>query len=126
MWDASSILRNYEVQTGHVLTREELDSGCLSGKLIDADYDLATSVSVLNNSLPQLTTRSSLKSEKFSKFCGFAASALIPAFPIYDTDFPPISGVLCALLYVILYYHPRTCLNNIATPMQLRHLSPST
>ena len=117
MWDASSILRNYEVRTGHVLTREELDSGCLSEKLIDADYDLTTSVSVPNNSLPQLTASSSLKSEKFSKFCVFAASALIPTFSICNIDFPPISGVLCARLYAILYYHPRTSLDNVATSM---------
>ena len=117
MWDASSILRNYEVRTGHVITREELDSGCLSEKLIDADYDLTTSVSVPNNSLPQLTASSSLKSEKFSKFCVFAASTLIPTFPICDIDFLPISGVLCALLYAILYYRPRTCLNDVATSM---------
>ena len=68
MWDASSILRNYEVCTGRVLTREELDSGCLSGKLTDADYDLTSSVSILFNSLPQLTTSSSLENENFLNF----------------------------------------------------------
>ena len=52
VWDASSILRNYEVRTGHVLSREELDTGYLADRLIDADYDLTTSVSVLYPSLP--------------------------------------------------------------------------
>ena len=46
VWDASSILRNYEVRTGHVLTQEELDSGYLAQNLIDKDYDLTSSVSV--------------------------------------------------------------------------------
>ena len=40
VWDASSILRNYEVRTGHILSREELDTGYLTDRLIDADYDL--------------------------------------------------------------------------------------
>ena len=94
MWDASSILRNYKVRTSRVLTREELDSGCLSGKLTDADYDLTTSVSVLFNSLPQLTTSSSLENENFLNFCIFATSATIPAFstlsywlPVYFRGF---------------------------------------
>ena len=52
VWDASSILRNYEVRTGHILSREELDTGYLRDHLIDADYDLTTSVSVLFPSLP--------------------------------------------------------------------------
>ena len=55
VWDASSILRNYEVRTGHILSREELDTGYLTDRLIDADYDLTTSVSVLLSSLPLST-----------------------------------------------------------------------
>ena len=55
VWDASSILRNYEVRTGHILSREELDTGYLTDRLIDADYDLTTSVSVLFSSLPLST-----------------------------------------------------------------------
>ena len=57
VWDASSILRNYEVRTGHILSREELDTGYLANRLIDADYDLTTSVSVLFPSLPLSTFR---------------------------------------------------------------------
>ena len=99
MWDASSILRNYEVRTGRVLTREELDSGCLSGKLTDADYDLATSVSVLFNSLPQLTTSSSLKSENILIFCVFAVSAPIPAFPTLSHWHPAyVRGFVCTVI----------------------------
>ena len=55
VWDASSILRNYEVRTGHIVSREELDTGYLADRLIDADYDLTTSVSVLSPSLPLST-----------------------------------------------------------------------
>ena len=117
MWDASSILRNYKVSTGRVLTREELDSGCLSGKLTDADYDLTTSVSVLFNSLPQLTTSSSLKSENFLIFVYLQCLQQFLPFQLYRIGSPFISGVLCALLYAIPYYHPRTCLNDIATSM---------
>ena len=68
VWDASTILRNYEVRTGNVLSREELDSGCLADKLIDADYDLTTSVSVLAPFLPQLTACSSLENNNFKVF----------------------------------------------------------
>lgn len=46
MWEASTILHNYEVRTGNVVTREELDSGVLADKLADSDYDLVASVSV--------------------------------------------------------------------------------
>ena len=39
------MLQNYERWTGHVLTREELDSGFLKDKLIDEDYVITTPVS---------------------------------------------------------------------------------
>ena len=68
VWDASTILRNYEVRTGHVLSREELDSGCLANKLVDADYDLTTSVSEYLSLLPQLTACSSLENNNFKVF----------------------------------------------------------
>ena len=68
VWDASTILCNYEVRTGHVLSREELDSGCLANKLVDADYDLTTSVSEYLSLLPQLTTCSSLENNNFKVF----------------------------------------------------------
>ena len=41
------------MHTGHVLTREELDTGYLADQLIDSDYDLTTSVSGLSPFLPQ-------------------------------------------------------------------------
>ena len=53
---------------GHVLSREELDSGCLANKLVDADYDLTTSVSEYLSLLPQLTTCSSLENNNFKVF----------------------------------------------------------
>ena len=68
VWDASTILRNYEVRMGHVLSREELDSGCLANKLVDADYDLTTSVSEYLSLLPQLTACSSLENNNFKVF----------------------------------------------------------
>ena len=45
VWDASTILHNYEVRTGAVISKEELDSGALADKLVDSDYDLTASVS---------------------------------------------------------------------------------
>ena len=45
VWDASTILHNYETRTGVVVSREELDSGVLADKLVDSDYDLTASVS---------------------------------------------------------------------------------
>ena len=51
-----------------MLSREELDSGCLADKLIDADYDLTASVSVPAPFLPQLTTCSSLENNNFKVF----------------------------------------------------------
>ena len=117
MWDASSILRNYEVHTGRVLTREELDSGCLSGKLTDADYDLTTSVSVLFNSLPQLTASSSLKGENFLILCicNVCNNSCLFDFIVLA---PRLFQGFCAHCYTrFLYYRPRTCLNDVATSM---------
>ena len=51
-----------------MLSREELDSGFLADKLIDADYDLSASVSVLAPFLPQLTACSSLENNNFKVF----------------------------------------------------------
>ena len=51
-----------------MLSREELDSGCLADRLIDADYNLTASVSVLAPFLPQLTTCSSLENNNFKVF----------------------------------------------------------
>ena len=45
VWDASCILKHYEEWTGHILTREELDSGFLASQLIELDYNLEESVS---------------------------------------------------------------------------------
>ena len=44
VWDASCVLQNYERWTGHILTREELDSGFLKEELIDDDYIITTPV----------------------------------------------------------------------------------
>ena len=102
MWDASSILRNYKVRTGRVLTREELDSGCLSKELIDADYDLATSVSVLFNSLPQLTASSSLKSENFLIFVYLQRLHQFPPFRFATLIFRQFQG-FCVHCYTRSY-----------------------
>ena len=45
VWNASCVLQNYERRTGHILTREELDSGYLKGELIDEDYVINIPVS---------------------------------------------------------------------------------
>ena len=39
------MLQNFERRTGHILTREELDSGFLKENLIDDDYIITTPVS---------------------------------------------------------------------------------
>ena len=91
VWDASTILCNYEVRTGHVLSREELDSGCLANELIDADYDLTTSVSEYLSLLPQLTACSSLENNNFKVFVVVRDSRLFnydaPAFLISYAGF---------------------------------------
>ena len=91
VWDASTILRNYKVRTGHVLSREELDSGCLAKELIDADYDLTTSVSEYLSLLPQLTTCRSLENNNFKVFVVVRDSRLFnydaPAFLISYAGF---------------------------------------
>ena len=91
VWDASTILRNYEVRTGHVLSREELDSGYLANELIDADYDLTTSVSEYLSLLPQLTACSSLENNNFKVFVVVRDSCLFnydaPAFLISYAGF---------------------------------------
>ena len=96
MWDAISILRNYEVRTGRVLTREELDSGCLSEKLTDADYNLTTSVSVLFNSLPQLTASSSLENENFLNFVYLQRLQQFPPFSDFIILAPRLFQGFCA------------------------------
>ena len=86
VWDASTILR-----TGHVLSREELDSGCLANELVGADYDLTTSVSEYLSLLPQLTACSSLKNNNFKVFVVVRDSRLsnydAPAFLISYVGF---------------------------------------
>ena len=46
VWDASCILRNYEVRTKQVITPEQLQDGSLAELLVDSDYDLEQSVSI--------------------------------------------------------------------------------
>ena len=38
VWQASCVLRNFKLQTGQTVTREELDSGELAGEFVDSDY----------------------------------------------------------------------------------------
>ena len=96
------LLRNYEVRTGKVLSREELDSGCLADKLIDADYDLTTSVSVLAPFLPQLTACSSLKNTNFKVFV--AVCLILHGSRSYNYDaltfpFPAEVSFVCTTKY---------------------------
>ena len=45
VWDASCVLRNFEVRTQQVITPEQLQDGSLAELLVDSDYDLTQSVS---------------------------------------------------------------------------------
>ena len=45
VWQASCVLRNYELRTGKVISRDDLDSGTLADEFIDADFQLDESVS---------------------------------------------------------------------------------
>ena len=38
VWQASCVLRNFELRTGRMVTREELDSGKLAEEFVDSDY----------------------------------------------------------------------------------------
>ena len=69
VWDASCILRNYEVRTKQVITPEQLQDGSLADLLVDSDYDLEQSVST--QYFPQLPTFSppAVRKEEFLVFC---------------------------------------------------------
>ena len=45
VWEASCVLRNFELRTGQTVSREDLDNGTLEGQFIDEDYALKDSVS---------------------------------------------------------------------------------
>ena len=38
VWQASCVLRNFEIRTGRTVSREELDSGVLEGEFVESDY----------------------------------------------------------------------------------------
>ena len=69
VWDASCILRNYEVRTKQVITPEQLQNGSLAELLVDSDYDLEQSVSTPY--FLQLLTFSppAVRKEEFLVFC---------------------------------------------------------
>ena len=97
VWDASSVLRNYEVRTGHVLSREELDTGYLATRLTDADYDLTTSVSVFT-SLPTFSTpRNTPEGQKLAISCDSRF------FNWITLTFRMYHGFLCALADALEY-----------------------
>ena len=45
VWEASCILRNFELRTGKTVSREDLDTGVLKEQFTDEDYALQDSVS---------------------------------------------------------------------------------
>ena len=51
VWDASCILRNYEVHTKKTISPEQLQDGSLASLLEDSDYNLSQSVSALFTTL---------------------------------------------------------------------------
>ena len=117
------MLCNYEVQTGKVLSREELDSGCLADKLIDTDYDLTASVSVLAPFLPQLTACSSLENNNFKVFvavcllfrgsCSYIYNALTFPFPaevsfVCTTEYRPPMLKGCSYIDGVTEWSPIT------------------
>ena len=75
MWQASCILRNFELRTGHTVSWKELDSGKLSGEFIDSDYDFDKSVSIFSYS-------SYLSARQFDSCLYFTVLILIPALLI--------------------------------------------
>ena len=51
VWDASCVLRNYEVRTKKTISPEQLQDGSLASLLEDSDYNLSQSVSALFTTL---------------------------------------------------------------------------
>ena len=45
VWEASCILRNFELRTGKTVSREDLNAGVLKEQFTDEDYALKDSVS---------------------------------------------------------------------------------
>ena len=74
VWDASCVLRNYEVRTKQVITPEQLQDGSLAELLVDSDYNLEQSVSAS----PLLPTFSppAVRKEEFR--CVFTEFRLLP------------------------------------------------
>ena len=69
VWDASCVLRNYEVRTKQVITPEQLQDGSLAELLVDSDYDLTQSVSTQYSLyLPTFQSTCSPKREIFRCF----------------------------------------------------------
>ena len=52
VFEASCILHRYEQRTGHVVSKEELDTGALKDKLDPADYNVQGLVSSQSSFLP--------------------------------------------------------------------------
>ena len=46
VWEASCVLRNFELRTGQTVSREDLDNGILEGQFMDEGYALKDSVSL--------------------------------------------------------------------------------
>ena len=44
VWQASCVLRNYELRTGNVISREDLETGVLADQFTEEDYKIDESV----------------------------------------------------------------------------------
>ena len=44
IWQASCVLRNYELRTGNVVSRDDLDTGVLADQFVEEDYKIDESV----------------------------------------------------------------------------------
>ena len=44
VWQASCVLRNYELRTGNVISREDLETGVLADQFTKEDYKIDESV----------------------------------------------------------------------------------
>ena len=117
VWDVSTILRNYEVRTGHVLSREELYSGCLANKLWP--HHLSKWIFIPFTSTNRLQQS---REQQFQGFCSCASTtSWFPPFQLWCTSFPYFLRGFCAHYQL----SPDNHLNNVATSMGLWDGAPS-
>ena len=65
VWQASCVLRNYELRTGNVISREDLETGVLGDQFTEEDYKIDESV-CLSSYLPGFSPPNVLNLSNFS------------------------------------------------------------